>query len=1236
MATTLTNTTFSTTYKDDFRDSDGYHKILFNSGKALQARELTQVQTFLQKQIQRFGDNIFKEGAVVKPGGANLNQKYEFIKLDTTTNILVADTSALIGATFSGTSSSVQFKVLQTVAATGSDPATLYIQYTNTSSATAGSSTIRVTPGENLTGSGTASGTTLTAQTTNTIANPAVGVGILATLKSGVYYARGHFVFTEDQSKIISKYSDNVDTNLGFKVVEDIVTTSDDNDLFDNQGAIPDVAAPGADRYRIQLTIAEESEINSDENFVQVATIKKGVIYNAIDANDAYNIPNQVIATRIFENSGDYIVKPFTTRFELDSESTHLLLETSPGTAVVDGYRSSRSYPSSLRVQKPATTTTLNNDTIGLDFGNYVLVNPNLDSATFGIPDINNFELLTMSDAVDFTGNSLGTCRLKAIAEDGINLRYYIFDVKMNSGKAFRNVKSVGTSTSNYFRPTLESSKAVLKDANINGSLFKLPRVRPQSLADISVTVQRRFTATANGSGQATLTGLTGETYTNQGDWIIGTDSGIFQPSTLTGTATTTLSGGGTGATITGLPPSGAIEVLAYVNKPNATIKTKTLTNRSSTITIDSDGAGQQFLPLYKADIYEIDEILKAGDSTVDLSNRFTLDNGQRDNHYALGKLNLAAGQSAPNNNVFVKYKYFEHGISGDFFAVNSYTGQVAYNKIPKYRRSTGPLINLRDFVDFRSIMDSASSFADATKGARVVEVPQPQTLLTADITYFLARAGKLVIDREGIIRYVQGEPSFSPRPPVKPDQTLALYDIFMRANTDNDSDVVIQKVEHKRHTMKDISVLEKRIDNLEKLTSLNLLEIDTKHFQVLDSAGVNRTKSGFFVDNFTDHSRSHIVIGEYRAALDPLDHCIRPVFKEDNIRLIYDSASSTNVIRKGDNLYMSFDEALYINQPDASKSIAVNPFAVVDYEGVVTLSPASDEWREVDIRSTKTIPGGTRLSTHQAFNWNNWSWSWGGVPLENLQIGSRTNLQNNMVNRVVSSETILELVEDRVIQTAFLPFMRSRIVFFKAEGLRPNTRMFAFLDGNLLDNMFKEEPFTFYGATTQDYGNTLKGVTSHPNTASNLVTDAKGTVEGSVVIPNNANLRIRTGSKEFKIMDISSNNEENAASIAKAVYTATGYLDTKDQTFASTRILNIQGLAVQTYRNYGGDDGGDGGPSGPGTVIDAENNHGNNTFDNNDISDDVEADGVDQSNTGGPTEAEQGMTESYDDMGYA
>ena len=52
MATNLTNTTFATTYKDDFADSDNFHRILFNSGRALQARELTQSQTIMQREMQ--------------------------------------------------------------------------------------------------------------------------------------------------------------------------------------------------------------------------------------------------------------------------------------------------------------------------------------------------------------------------------------------------------------------------------------------------------------------------------------------------------------------------------------------------------------------------------------------------------------------------------------------------------------------------------------------------------------------------------------------------------------------------------------------------------------------------------------------------------------------------------------------------------------------------------------------------------------------------------------------------------------------------------------------------------------------------------------------------------------------------------------------------------------------------------------------------------------------------------
>ena len=93
---------------------------------------------------------------------------------------------------------------------------------------------------------------------------------------------------------------------------------------------------------------------------------------------------------------------------------------------------------------------------------------------------------------------------------------------------------------------------------------------------------------------------------------------------------------------------------------------------------------------------------------------------------------------------------------------------------------------------------------------------------------------------------------------------------------------------------MDDINQLEKRISNLEEATSLNMLELATNSFEVLDSAGLNRTKSGFFVDNFTTHMLSDVDNQDYLASLDPSVGILRPTFTEDNIRLLFDSDNST------------------------------------------------------------------------------------------------------------------------------------------------------------------------------------------------------------------------------------------------------------------------------------------------------------------------------------------------------
>ena len=68
-------------YYDDFDESKNFHRILFRPGLAVQARELTQLQSILQNQIDRFASHIFKEGSVVSGCEAHLDREIYYIKL---------------------------------------------------------------------------------------------------------------------------------------------------------------------------------------------------------------------------------------------------------------------------------------------------------------------------------------------------------------------------------------------------------------------------------------------------------------------------------------------------------------------------------------------------------------------------------------------------------------------------------------------------------------------------------------------------------------------------------------------------------------------------------------------------------------------------------------------------------------------------------------------------------------------------------------------------------------------------------------------------------------------------------------------------------------------------------------------------------------------------------------------------------------------------------------------------
>ena len=70
-------------YNDDFDENNKFYRILFRPSFAVQARELTQLQTILQKQIEYQGNHVFKNGAMVIPGQISLDSNYNYVKLQT-------------------------------------------------------------------------------------------------------------------------------------------------------------------------------------------------------------------------------------------------------------------------------------------------------------------------------------------------------------------------------------------------------------------------------------------------------------------------------------------------------------------------------------------------------------------------------------------------------------------------------------------------------------------------------------------------------------------------------------------------------------------------------------------------------------------------------------------------------------------------------------------------------------------------------------------------------------------------------------------------------------------------------------------------------------------------------------------------------------------------------------------------------------------------------------------------
>ena len=403
-------------YFDDFNSDNNYSKVLFKPGYPVQARELTTLQSILQNQIEKFGQHFFKEGAKVIPGNTGYNRQYYAVELNNSyLGVPVeAYVSQLIGTKITGQTSGVTAIVDNVLFAANSERGnlTLYVNYL--SSSTTNNSTKTFSDGEGLLAgstinSGLLGNSTIQAGQTFaiTLANNATSIGSAFTITEGVYFVRGQFVRVATETLILDQYSNTPNYRVGLFVNEEIITSDIDESLNDNSQGFNNYSAPGADRFRISVSLFKKSlDDFNDNNFVELASVSAGVLKSQKTTTDYSNLTDE-LARRTYAESGDYYVSPFDVSVK-ESLNDQLgnrgifnvgqftyggsvpiddlaVYQISPGKAFVRGYEIETISPTFLDVPKPRTTKTLENQAINYNTGPTLILNRVYGSPVIGI-----------------------------------------------------------------------------------------------------------------------------------------------------------------------------------------------------------------------------------------------------------------------------------------------------------------------------------------------------------------------------------------------------------------------------------------------------------------------------------------------------------------------------------------------------------------------------------------------------------------------------------------------------------------------------------------------------------------------------------------------------------------------------------------------------------------------------------------------------------------------------------
>lgn len=364
-------------YYDDFNEDKKFLRMLFRPGYAVQSRELTQLQTILQNQIERFGNHVFRDGARII-GGEISTQTLDFVRLERSSisvPLVELSETNLVGYNLlqkTGTTIDVKARVIDFLPYGGeNDPYVIAVVSYLSGDKFSPATTLET---DNL----TITSQFRTAPQSTTL--PHTGRCRVVGTNEGIYYINGFFVKNDNQFQPAFNVVDGVRNFnsptgiMGFKVNSVVVTEREDYTLKDPANGSYNYNAPGSHRYRIDLTL-EFVETSENRDFIELVTYSAGEITKRVEETQ-YSDLLKLFAQRTFDESGNYIVKPFDASFR-DAGGNTMFIDIGSGKAYVFGYEFETKFKDSIQIPKARVTELYTDYTVDNYYGNYIVANYN-------------------------------------------------------------------------------------------------------------------------------------------------------------------------------------------------------------------------------------------------------------------------------------------------------------------------------------------------------------------------------------------------------------------------------------------------------------------------------------------------------------------------------------------------------------------------------------------------------------------------------------------------------------------------------------------------------------------------------------------------------------------------------------------------------------------------------------------------------------------------------------------